>query len=84
VSYTLRILPRAEKELASLDVKPYDSVKKRIYALAEEPRPPGCGKLKGDPGWRVRVGDYRIVYEVDDASGTVTVLRVGHRKEIYR
>jgi mRNA interferase RelE/StbE len=84
VSYTLRILPRAEKELASLDAIPYDSVKKRIYALAEEPRPPGCRKLKGDPGWRVRVGDYRIVYEVDDASRTVTVLRVGHRKEIYR
>ena len=84
MSYTLRILPRAEKDLAALDSKSYDSIKKRIYALAEEPRPPGCRKLKDYPGWRVRAGDYRIVYEIDDTTRTVTVLRVGHRKEIYR
>ena len=84
MSHTLRILPRAERQLAALDSKSYDSIKKKIYALAEEPRPLGCRKLKGYLGWRVRVGDYRIVYEIDDASRTVTVLRVGHRKEIYR
>jgi len=84
VSHTLRILPRAERQLAALDSKSYDSIKKKIYALAEEPRPLGCRKLKGYLGWRVRVGDHRIVYEIDDTSRTVTVLRVGHRKEIYR
>jgi mRNA interferase RelE/StbE len=84
VTYTLRILPRAEKELSALDSKPYESVKKKIYGLRDEPRPPCCRKLVGSPGWRVRVGDYRVVYEIDDAARTVTVLRVGHRKEIYR
>jgi mRNA interferase RelE/StbE len=84
VSYALRILPRAEKELSALDSKPYESVKKRIYTLSDEPRPAGCRKLADHPGWRIRVGDYRVVYEVDDAAKMVTVLRVGHRKEIYR
>ena len=84
MSYALRILPRAEKELASLDAKPYESVKKRIYALREDPRPPGCRKLADQEAWRVRTGDYRIVYEIEDATRTVTILRVGHRKEIYR
>jgi mRNA interferase RelE/StbE len=84
VTYTLRILPRAEKELSALDSKPYESVKKKIYGLRDVPRPPGCRKLADSPGWRIRVGDYRVVYEIDDAARTVTVLRVGHRKEIYR
>ena len=82
--YALRILPRAEKELSALDSRPYDSVKKKIDALRDEPRPPGCRKLADYRGWRIRVGDYRVVYEIDDAARTVTVLRVGHRKEIYR
>jgi mRNA interferase RelE/StbE len=84
VSYALCILPRAEKELASLDTRAYESVKPRIYALQEDPRPHGCRKLKDLPGWRLRVGDYRVVFEIDDAARTVTILPVGHRKEIYR
>ena len=84
MSYALRILPRAEKELASLGAKPYESVKKKIFALQEDPRPPGCRKLADQEAWRVRVGDYRIVYEIEDTTRTVTILRVGHRKEIYR
>ncbi len=82
--YALRILPRAEKELSALDSKPYESVKNRIYNLRDEPRPPGCRKLADHPGWRIRVGNYRVVYEIDDTAKTVTVLRVGDRKEIYR
>ena len=82
--YALRILPRAEKELSALDSKVYESVKKKIHSLRDEPRPPGCRKLADIPGWRIRAGDYRVVYEIDDAAKTVTVLRVGHRKEIYR
>jgi len=84
VIYALRILPRAEKELSALDSKPYESVKNRIYNLRDEPRPPGCRKLADHPGWRIRVGNYRVVYEIDDTAKTVTVLRVGDRKEIYR
>ena len=84
MSYALLILPRAERELASLDSSAYEPVKKKIYSLALDPRPPGCRKLRDHPAWRVRVGDYRIIYEVDDTARTVTVVRVGHRKEIYR
>jgi mRNA interferase RelE/StbE len=84
VTYALCILPRAEKELAALDSKPYESVKKKIYGPRDEPRPPGYRKLADSPGWRIRAGDYRVVYEIDDAGRTVTVLRVSHRKEIYR
>jgi mRNA interferase RelE/StbE len=58
--------------------------KKKIYALQEDPRPPGCRKLADHAAWRVRIGDYRIVYEIEDATRTVLVLRIGHRKEIYR
>jgi mRNA interferase RelE/StbE len=52
--------------------------------LADEPRPAGCRKLAGlDDAWRIRVGDYRIVYVVDDLARTVTVTRIGHRRDIY-
>jgi len=84
VSYALLILPRAERELAALDSTSFKAVKKKIYALGEDPRPPGCRKLRDLPAWRVRAGDYRIVYEIDNAARRVMVLRVGHRKEIYR
>jgi mRNA interferase RelE/StbE len=84
MSYAVRLLSRAEKQLESLDSLPYQSVKKHIFSLRDNPRPPGCRKLTNQPGWRVRAGDYRIVYEIDDKSQVVTVLNVGHRKEIYR
>ena len=84
MSYALRILPRAERQLGSLDSKTYESVKRKIYALVEDPRPHGCRKLKDHPAWRVRAGDYRIVYEINDTAKIVTVVAVGHRKEIYR
>jgi mRNA interferase RelE/StbE len=84
VNYALRILPRAEKDLAALDPKSYGPIKNKIYSLAQDPRPPGCRKLRGYPAWRIRLGNYRVVYEIDDTARTITILRVGHRKEIYR
>jgi mRNA interferase RelE/StbE len=57
----------------------------RAEALAADPRPPGCEELKGPtPFWRVRVGDYRIVYEIKDNVLLVLVVRVAHRREVYR
>jgi mRNA interferase RelE/StbE len=84
VSYALRILPRAEKQLAALDSTPYELVKRKILSLPGDPRPPGCRKLKGHEGWRIRIGDYRVIYEIDDSQKTITVLVIGHRREIYR
>ncbi len=56
----------------------------RIDSLAQDPRPAGCEKLTGVDGYRIRVGDYRIVYLIDDATEIVTVAKVGHRREVYR
>ena len=83
MSYEVLIFRRAQKKLADIPLRDYRRVKSSIAALSDNPRPPGCLKLTGRPGWRIRVGDYRIIYEVDDPNRTVTVVDVGNRKEIY-
>jgi mRNA interferase RelE/StbE len=55
-----------------------------MRALSADPRPEGASKLEARDGWRIRAGDYRIIYEIDDGAGTVTVLHVGHRRDVYR
>ena len=82
--YRVTILRRAQKELGALAGEAYTRVRDAIVALAEDPRPPGCLKLTGRDGWRIRIGDYRVVYEIDDSGRTVTVLHVGHRRDVYR
>lgn len=84
MSYALRILPRAEKQLAALDSAAYEPVKSKIISLREDPRPPGCRKVKGLAGWRIGIGNSRVIYEADDSQRTATVLGIGHRREIYR
>ncbi len=84
MSYTVSILRRAQKELDDLPVQEAERVISAINALAEDPRPPGCAKLKGRTGWRIRVGDYRMIYNIEDAALTITVINVGHRRNIYR
>ena len=84
MSYAVRILPKAEKELGALEKAVYESVKRKVFELAANPRPPGCRKLQDRIGWRIRVGNYRIVYEIEDAAKIVTVLKVAHRKDVYR
>ncbi|HEV2489758.1 MAG TPA: type II toxin-antitoxin system RelE/ParE family toxin [Candidatus Acidoferrales bacterium] len=84
MNYSLFVLPRVQRALAGLPREDYDRVKSAIARLAENPRPAGCQKLAGRDGWRVRVGDYRIIYEIDGSVRSVTVLDVGHRREVYR
>jgi mRNA interferase RelE/StbE len=60
------------------------AISARISELADEPRPPGAEKLEGYDYWRVRSGDYRIVYSIEDEVLTVVIVRVGHRREVYR
>jgi mRNA interferase RelE/StbE len=55
-----------------------------LDALRSEPRPPDVKKLKGREGWRIRVGDYRVIYSITDKELLVLVVRIGHRSEIYR
>jgi len=57
--------------------------KKQFYTLATNPRPPGCKKLKGRNGYRIRLADYRIIYEILDKALIIDVINLGHRKEIY-
>jgi len=84
MSYGLSILRRAQKELSHTPPDAYRRIVEAIRELGESPRPAGCLKLSGRDGWRIRVGDFRVIYEIDDESRTVTVLSVGHRRDVYR
>lgn len=83
MNYALLILRRAQKELANLEKTEYQRVRDAIASLAENPRPNNCKKLVGREGWRVRIGNYRVIYEIEDAKQTVTVLHIGHRRDVY-
>jgi len=84
-AYTVDARPRVRKALRQLDPTARKNVLAKMRALATDPRPPGTEPLRGHSPWlRVRVGDYRIVYAVDDETRVVTVGTVGHRREVYR
>lgn len=75
----------AERDLKSLEPNVQTRIIQAIRALAAEPRPRGCRKLAGSTAdWRIRVGDYRIVYEIDRAARAITITRIRHRREAYR
>lgn len=83
--YTVEVARRAVKSIAKLPRPEQQRVRAAIDLLADEPRPPGCTKLAGeDSVYRVRIGDYRILYEVIDVRLVIHVVRVGHRRDVYR
>ena len=83
--YRVLIKRSAKKELLAVSTKSdRQRIVKRIQALAEDPRPPGCQKLSGYDRYRLRQHQYRIVYEVRDAEVVVNVIRIGHRRDVYR
>jgi mRNA interferase RelE/StbE len=83
--YELLIKPSAVRELERIGAKgERRRIVHRIESLAEDPRPPGCEKLTGKEQYRVRQGAYRVVYAVDDDTRTVRVVKVGHRRDVYR
>lgn len=82
--YSLRIKRSAEQELRRLPKADLARIVRRIERLASGPRPPGCEKLFDADCYRIRQGDYRILYTVDDRQKLVEVYRVGHRREVYR
>ena len=83
MSYRVEILPRAAKALGKLPGRDYERVRDAISALGEEPRPRGCKKLVSREGWRIRIGRYRVIYEIADRIRVVTVLDVGDRRDVY-
>jgi mRNA interferase RelE/StbE len=82
--YDVRILRRAIKDIAQLPKEYSRRVSKQIDGLADDPRPPNAKKLTNQPGYRLRVGPYRILYTIDDKANLVTIYRVKHRREAYR
>ena len=84
MAYRVVVEPKAEKDLHGLRCHPqFQRIRAAALALADEPRPHGCRKLSIRDSWRIRVGDYRIIYEIADAVRIVTVLRVKKRDEAY-
>jgi mRNA interferase RelE/StbE len=84
-SYHVALTSSAERELQRLPKKAIARIVLRLETLATTPRPRGCKKLKGgDNEWRIRVGDYRIVYAIDDMAGSVDVTRITHRRDAYQ
>ena len=83
-SYSLFLKRSAAKELETVAAKDRRRIVDRIQALAGEPRPPGVERLSGAEKYRVRQGNYRILYTIDDDAATVVVIKIGHRRDVYR
>ena len=84
MSYRLEVETRAIKELSSIPKASRELLGAVLDDLQKQPRPPGSKKLSGVDGYRVRKGDYRILYTIDDGARLVRVYRIGHRREVYR
>ena len=83
-SYKIELKKSAAKELERLPSAVLKRIVEKIESLGKNPRPPGCKKLSGEEKYRVRVGSYRILYEIADEVLIIYVVKVSHRKEVYR
>jgi len=83
-SYKILLRKSAARELDKLPAKELKRIVDRIQGLATNPRPPGAEKLSGDDRYRIRQGNYRIIYSIQDAELTVWVVKIGHRRDVYR
>ncbi|MBI4057085.1 MAG: type II toxin-antitoxin system RelE/ParE family toxin [Elusimicrobia bacterium] len=83
-SYNLRIKKSAEKELRSIPKPDLIRVTHKIQALAKNPRPLGCQKLSTEEKYRIRQGDWRVVYLINDQEKLIEIFKISHRREIYR
>lgn len=84
MSYSVEILRSAQKQLARIEAQHRTRIIAAIRALADDPRPAGSVKMSGRSAWRIRVGAYRVIYEVHDDRLVVLVVVVGHRRDVYR
>jgi mRNA interferase RelE/StbE len=82
--YGIKIIAQAQKDIDAFGGKTFEKIKNKIEDLNSNPRPFGAIKLTQENGYRIRMGDYRILYRIDDKSKEVIVYRVKHRKEVYR
>jgi mRNA interferase RelE/StbE len=84
MKYAVKLHPAVKKQLKRIDKKQAERIVSRIDDLSDNPYPTACEALIGREGYRIRVGDYRVIYEVKDKILLVHVIRVGHRKDIYK
>ncbi len=84
MKYKIIIIRAAEKEMDKIPAAMYTRISSRILSLEDRPRPVGSKKLSSREEYRLRVGDYRILYIIDDKVHMVTIIAIGHRGEIYR
>lgn len=82
--YQVSFTKQAARDLKHIQEPYYSKIKKAIIGLSETPQPVGSKKLKGRDAYRVRVADYRIIYEINDKIVTIDIIRIGHRKNIYK
>ena len=84
MAHSIKIEPAPRKFLDNLDAQTSRRITQTIHKLSSNPRPRGCKKLKGRDAYRIRVGDYRVVYEIYDDVLVILVVRVAHRREVYQ
>ena len=83
--YKIVIKKSAAKQITAVPKSVKESIFEHIFELSEEPRPPGCKKLKGEENaWRIRIGNWRVVYTIEDEILTIEVIKVAHRKDVYK
>jgi len=84
VSYAVSIRRSAQKELQSIPSPFHENLPEQVLSLGSTPRPPGCKILRGSDKWRIRIGNYRLIYEIDDGAKAVIVIKIAHRSDVYR
>lgn len=82
--YEIEFKKSARKEINKLPPEVAKEILKIIYSLATKPRPPHAKKMVGGAGWRLRIGSYRVIYTIEDKLLIIVIIRIGHRKDIYR
>lgn len=83
-NYKVTLKQSAVKELEQLHQQDLSRIITRIGTLSADPRPPGCEKLSGQERYRIRQGNYRILYEIIDTDRIITIVKIGHRRDVYR
>ena len=82
--YSVIVQPSAQKELEKLPNIIQNKILKALISLSDNPRPVGCKKLVGSDSWRVRIGEYRVVYIIEDKVLRIEIIRIANRKDVYR
>jgi len=84
MKYRTRIVPSAERQFRKFQTQLQNRIAAKITQLADHPRPHGSKKLRNTEYYRIRIGDYRALYSINDSAKTITILDLGHRRDIYR